>query len=392
MKSIRDINVQGKTVVVRADFDVPMAPDGTIVDDYRIQKALPTILGLQEQGAKHITIIAHLGQPVGRPRELVEHVESGNPRLSMKPIAHRLREILGEPTDDLEAIRLPGIDLPAYPITTTITLLENLRFDWRETKNDPVFAEELAALGDIYVYDAFAVAHRNHASTTTALVKTAELAAGIHLIEEVTSLSKLHANIQHPYCVVLGGAKIESKLPVIEQLLENVDNFLLAGVMSNTFAKGQGFDIKRSAVELDQVGLAIELYRQAPEKFVLPEDYVWQNDKIMDVGLRTREKFKQVIAEAKTIFWNGTLGVTSLSAQDFTFGTDDVANAIASNRDALSIVSGGDTVGQVNRAGINLDQFSFVSTGGGATLEFLAGKELPALKALGYNKIQNATS
>ena len=388
MKRIHDLDVHGKTVVVRADFDVPFTPDGAIADDYRIQKALPTILGLQEQGAKHIYLIAHLGQPVGRPREQVATVTLGNPRLTMEPIAQRLREILGEHIDDLGTIRIQGMDLPAYPISPTITLLENLRFDWREAKNDPAFAEELAALGDCYIYDAFAVAHREHASTVGAIKQSAEAAAGIHLVEEVASLSKLSVSIEHPYCVILGGAKIESKLPVIEQLIDHVDTFLLGGVMANTFAKGQGFDIKRSTVELEHVGLAVELYMQHPEKFVLPEDYVWQNEKIMDVGLHTREKFKQAIAAAKTIFWNGTLGVTSLTAQEFTFGTNDIAQAIADNKDALTIVSGGDTVGQVNAAKISLDNYSFVSTGGGATMEFLAGKTLPALKTLGYEPSQ----
>ena len=385
---MRELDVSGKTVVVRADFDVPFNPDGTIADDYRIEQALPTILGLQEQGAAHLYLIAHLGQPVNRPKELVEHVATGNARLTMKPVAVRLRELLGEHIDELETIRIAGIDLPAYPITPTITLLENLRFDWRESKNDPTFAEELAALGDCYVYDAFAVAHREHASTVGAIAQSAESAAGIHLMKEVVEISKLKASIQHPYVVILGGAKIESKLPVIEQLIENVDTFLLGGVMANTFAKSQGYDIKRSTVEPEQIGLAVELYKEHPEKFILPEDYVWQNEKIMDVGLKTREIFKAKIAEAKTVFWNGTLGVTSLTAQEFTFGTNDIAQAIADNKDALTIVSGGDTVGQVNEAKISLDNYSFVSTGGGATMEFLAGKELPALKALGYEPRQ----
>lgn len=388
---MRELDVQGKTVVVRCDFDVPMEQDGTISDDYRIEQALPTILGLQEQGAAHLYLIAHLSQPVSRPRETVANVATGNPRLTLAPVAVLLRELLGEHIDELETIQIQGTQLPAFPITPTITLLENLRFDWREAKNDPSFAEELAALGDSYVYDAFAVAHRDHASTVGALHHTAEAAAGIHLLKEVGQLSKLDEAIQHPYCVILGGAKIETKLPVIERLIDRVDTFLLGGVMANTFAKGQGFDIKRSTVELEQVGLAIELYKQYPEKFVLPTDYVWQNDKIMDIGTETRERFKQVIAGAKTIFWNGTVGVTSLTAQEFTFGTNDIAQAIADNKEALTIVSGGDTVGQINEIGIPLDHYSFVSTGGGATMEFLAGKELPALKALGY-KFQEASN
>lgn len=384
MKSMRELDVQGKIVVVRCDFDVPLLPDGTIDDDYRIEQALPTILGLQEQGASHLYLIAHLGQPVSRPRETVANVASGNPRLTLAPVAVRLRELLGEHIDELETIQIQGTELPAFPITPTITLLENLRFDWREAKNDPSFAEELAALGDCYIYDAFAVAHRDHASTVGALAKTAEVGAGIHLMKEVIHLSKLNDAIQHPYCVILGGAKIETKLPVIERLIDKVDQFLLGGVMANTFAKSQGYDIKRSTVELEQLGLAVELYKQYPEKFILPTDYVWQNEKIMDIGTETRERFKQVIAGAKTVFWNGTVGVTSLTAQEFSFGTNDIAQAIADNKEALTIVSGGDTVAQVSEAGIPLDHYSFVSTGGGATMEFLAGNELPALKALGY--------
>lgn len=392
MKSVRDLTIQGRTIVVRTDFDVPLTPDGRIDDDYRIQKALPTILSLQEQGAKHIFLLAHLGQPVGRPRELVEHVRAGNPRLTMEPVALRLREILGEPHDELETTRIEGLDLPGYRITPMITLIENLRFDWRETKNDPAFAAELAALGDCYVYDAFAVSHREHASTVGAIAQSPDNAAGFHLFEEVIALSKLHDNIQHPYVIILGGAKIETKLPVIERLIDQADTFLLGGVMANTFAKSQGFDTKRSTVETEQIGLAVELYKQYPTKFVLPEDYVWQNDKIMDIGTATRDRFKQVIAGAKTVFWNGTMGVTSLTAQEYSFGTNDIAAAIATNRKALTIVSGGDTVAQVNEAGVDLDRYTFVSTGGGATMEFLAGNELPALKALGYKHPQPAAT
>ncbi len=396
MNSVRDLAIQGKTVVVRADFDVPLTPDGAIDDGYRIEKALPTILSLQEQGAAHIYLLAHLGQPVGRPRELVEHVRAGNPRLSLAPVAERLRELLGEPADTVEPVPIEGLDLPGFPVTPTITLVENLRFDWRETKNDPGFAADLAALGDCYVYDAFAVAHREHASTVGAIAAAASHAAGFHLFEEVIALSKLHEHIEHPYVAILGGAKIETKLPVIERLLEQVDTFLLGGVMANTFAKSQGVDIKRSSVEPEQIALAVELFKQYPAKFVLPTDYVWQNDKIMDIGTDTRERFKQVIGGAKTVFWNGTVGVTSLTAQEFSFGTNDIAAAIAANRDALTVVSGGDTVAQVNEAGVDLARYTFVSTGGGATMEFLAGKELPALKALGYkfqeHGISNALS
>ena len=384
MRTVRDLECKGKIVVVRSDFDVPMSSDGTIIDDFRIRAALPTIQFLKEAGARQIILVAHLGRPVVRPREKIERIRQGNPRLSLEPIAKRLKKLLGESTEKINTRKFGEFPLPAFIITRGIYLVENIWFDWRETENDGVFARSIAQLGDQFVYDAFAVSHRAQASTSSAAKEAREAVAGLRLLQEVGSLSKLSIETAHPYVMVLGGAKVSTKLPVIERLLNHVDHFLLGGVMANTFAKAQGMDVKRSTVELSEVNTAGSLLKAHPEKFTLPEDYVWQQQKIMDIGTKTREHYRHELESAQEIFWNGTVGVTSLTAQDFKFGTQDIAKAIAANRQALTIVSGGDTVGAIHEAKISLESYSFVSTGGGATIEFLAGLKLPALEALGY--------
>ncbi len=384
MRTVRELEPKGRVVVVRTDFDVPMSAEGTILDDYRIRAALPTITYLKDSGAKQIILISHLGRPVVRPREKFERIKAGNPRLSLEPVAWRLKELLGETSETLSTRQLGEFPLPAFIVTRGVYLVENIRFDWREAENDGVFGRSIAHLGDTFVYDAFAVAHRAHASTAGATKEAREPAAGLRLLQEVGSLAKLSIEINHPYVCVLGGSKVSTKLPVIDRLAPHVDTFLLGGVMANTFAKAQGMDTKRSTVELEQLNAAETLLRTHPSKFVLPEDYVWQNQKIMDIGPKTRERYIEILASAQMIFWNGTVGVTSLTAQDFKFGTQDIAKAIAANQQALTIVSGGDTVGTINEAEIDLAKYSFVSTGGGATLEFIAGLRLPALDALGY--------
>lgn len=382
MHSLRETEVKGKSVVVRIDCDVPLNAQGAITDDFRLRAALPTLNYLTEQGAKQIILVGHLGRPVGRPKERIQHTIAGNPRLSMEPVALRLRELLSEVSESLNQRQLGNLELPAYILRRGLYLLENIRFDWRELANDAELGAELAGLGEVYVFDAFATAHRAQASTEAALRASQQAVAGLRFAEEVDTLHKFFAEMSAPFVAILGGAKTETKLPVIERLIDRADYILLGGVMANTFAKSQGQDLKRSTIDTEQIARAVELYKEAPSKFILPDDYVWQNDKIMDIGPKTRERFKELIGSAKTIFWNGTLGVTSLSAQEFRFGTDDVARAIANNRQALSVVSGGDTVGTLNEANIDLAQYSFVSTGGGATLEYLANKPLPSLLAL----------
>lgn len=385
MKLLTDTDVKGKYVVARLDLDDPIGPGGGLESDFRIRASLRTLEYLKSHGAKRIVVVTKLGRPVTRVRERMERIIAGNARLSVAPVAHRMREILGNPVDKLTRREIEQFPLPGYVIDRGIILLENSRFDWRETANDRSFATELAALGDLYVFDAFAMAHRAEASTV-GIAGQIELVAGLQMTDEVETLERLTKSITGPFVCVLGGAKLETKLPVIARLLPRVDTFLLGGVMANTFAKASGEeDVKRSVVGSEtEVALAAKLLKKARKKFLLPKDYLWHTGKIMDIGPESRTQFAAEIARAKTVFWNGTMGVTSLSAQDFKFGTLDVARALADNREALAVVSGGDTVGVLMDEEVDLGKFSFVSTGGGSTLKFLAGDELPVLRALDY--------
>ncbi|MCA9388181.1 phosphoglycerate kinase [Candidatus Berkelbacteria bacterium] len=382
MQNLKEFNFKGKKVVIRTDYDVPLNQDGEIVDDYRIKASLPTIEYLQSQGVKEIYLVAHLGRPVLRPREKFSNIQAGNVRLGLGAVALRLKELLNIDSESLNTKEIKPLGIPAYIITRGVYLLENIRFDWRETDNNGELGRQLAQLGDYYIYDAFAVAHRTHASTAAAIKEARVALPGLQLLSEIDHLDQLKTEIKHPFVCVLGGAKAKSKIPVMQELIDSVDTFLLGGVIANTFLKAEGVDVKRSTVELAEVKESADLIKQAPQKFVLPEDYTWQSGKIMDIGQKARQNFKQKIHDAKTIFWNGTVGVTSLNAQDFKFGSEEVARAIATNQQALKIISGGDTVGFVNEIGLNLHQFSFVSTGGGATLKYLAGEKLPAMEEL----------
>lgn len=382
MKKLQDVDVTGKHVVVRVDFDDPIRPDGTLESDFRLRACLPTIEYLRSHGAKQIVLVSKLGRPVVRPREHVDNIIQGNPNLTMEPVAKHLRKILGKSTDRLTVRQIEDFPLPAYVIDRGLYLLENIRFDWREGANDPDFAKELASLGDVYVFEAFAMLASPPEASTAGVVPFTEFVAGLQVQREVETLGKLQQDIQHPYVIVLGGAKTETKLPVIDRLFDSADALLLGGVMANTFAKSQGIDVKRSVVDDAQLSVANQLYKRDPNKFLVPRDYVWQNEKIMDIGEQARVEFALKIQSAKTIFWNGTLGVTSISARDFAFGSLEIAKAIAANRAATSIICGGDTVGLLQEQSINLSDYTFVSTGGGSTLKFLAGEELPVLQAL----------
>lgn len=384
MKLLTDTDVKGKFVVARIDCDEPISIAGELVSDFRVRAALPTIEYLRSHGAKQIVLVAHLGRPVVRQREQLGLIMQGNARLSAKPVAARLRELVGKPIESINTRRVEGFSLPAFIIDRGLYLIENIRFDWRETANDDSLGKELASLGDLYVFDAFADAHRAHASTT-AVAKHTEVVAGLQLQREVEHLGQLVRESGRPFVAVMGGAKMETKVPVIQYLLDKVDLFLLGGVLANTFARASGEeDVKRSVVDEAQVELASQLLKDHRQQFVLPIDYVWQTDKIMDIGPKTRARMAEEIGRAQTVFWNGTLGVTSTTAQEFKYGSLEVARAIGKNRSATTIVSGGDTVGLLEEQAIDLGQFTFVSTGGGATLEFLAGQELPALRELGY--------
>ncbi|MBI2589942.1 phosphoglycerate kinase [Candidatus Berkelbacteria bacterium] len=381
MKQLSETDVQGKYVVARVDFDDPLTPTGQLASDVRMRACLPTIEYLRTHGAKRIILVSKLGRPVMRPKERVELIQAGNPRLSLKPVALHLKTLLGLQPEKLGETFIENFPLPAYIIDKGLHLFENIRFDWREGANDDLFAADLASLGDLYVFDAFAMAHRAEASTV-GVAKHIPIVAGFQLAKEIENLSKLNARIQHPFMLVLGGAKTETKLPLIERFFDRADLFLLGGVMANTFAKAQGINVKRSTVDDNQLEKANGFYKRDPSKFALPSDFVWQNEKTMDLGSKTRDMFKERLASAKTIFWNGTLGVTSLTAQEFKFASLDIARSIANNQSALTIVSGGDTIGFLDEQKVDFNQFTFVSTGGGATLEFLAGLKLPALEIL----------
>ncbi len=388
-QSVRDLDVRGKRVLVRVDFNVPVK-DGTVTDDTRIQKALPTIRHLLSEGA-HPLLISHLGRPKGEP----------DPKYAMDPVAKRLEELLGEPVTKLDAAVGPEVEEALENWDGRgVVLLENSRFYPGETKNDPGFSEQLASLADLYVDDAFGAAHRAHA-TTVGVAERLPAAAGLLLEQEVDYLDGLLESPERPFVAILGGAKVSDKLGVIESLLGVADTLLIGGAMCFTFFKAQGYEIGGSLVEDDYLEEAKRLMDEAGEKLVLPVDIVVAEkmeegagaetvgvDGIpagkmgLDVGPRTVEVFEEHISGARTIFWNGPMGVFEIDA--FAKGTEGVARAVAAasaEGEATSVIGGGDSVAAVRKLGLE-DEMSHISTGGGASLEYVEGKELPGVAAL----------
>jgi phosphoglycerate kinase len=361
-RSVRDLDVRDKRVLVRVDFNVPVK-DGEVTDDTRIRRALPTIRYLLEEGARPI-LISHLGRPKGEP----------DPKYAMDPVAARLQELLGEP----------------------VKLLENSRFYPGETSNDPEFADQLAALADLYVNDAFGAAHRAHA-TTVGVAERQLAAAGFLMEEEIDYLDKVLKDPERSFVAILGGAKVSDKLGVIESLLGTADSLLIGGAMCFTFFKAQGYEIGNSLVEDDYLEEAKRLMAEAGDRLVLPVDVVVTEameedaesetvpvDGIpagrmgLDIGPKTVDLFSEHISGASTIFWNGPMGVFEIDA--FAKGTEGVARAVAESG-ATSVVGGGDSVAAVNKLGLE-DRMSHISTGGGASLEYVEGKELPGIAVL----------
>ncbi len=383
-KTVRDVDLKGKRVLMRADFNVPLE-DGKITDDTRIRAALPTIKYILDQGASLI-LMSHLGRPKGP-----------DPALSLKPVAARLSELLGREVkmapdcvgDEVKAMAealKPG----------EVMLLENTRFHKGESKNDPEFAAQLAALGEIFVNDAFGTAHRSHASNV-GVSQHLPAVAGFLIEKEIEFLSKATENPEHPYVVILGGAKVSDKIGVIENLLGKADTILIGGGMANTFFKAKGLEVGDSLVEDEALELARDLMTRAGGKLVLPVDVVvadaFDNDanrkvvpvdavepgwRILDIGPQTVALFKEKLANAKTVVWNGPMGVFEMP--NFARGTFEIAQILA-DLDAVTIIGGGDSASAVNQAGV-ADKVSHVSTGGGASLEFLEGKVLPGIAAL----------
>jgi phosphoglycerate kinase len=382
--SIRDLDLKNKTVFIRVDFNVPLAPGGQeITSDKRIRASLPTIKYALEQGAG-VILASHLGRPKGKP----------NPEMSLKPVAARLAELLGKPVK--MAPDCIGPEVAAMkPAPGEVLLLENLRFHPQEEKNDPEFSRQLAALADLYVNDAFGSAHRAHASTVGMIQFMPKAAAGLLMDKELEWLGKATTNPERPCIAILGGAKVSDKIEVIKNLLKFADELLIGGAMAYTFMRAQGKTTGRSLVEEDKIDLAKELLATAGARLKLPVDHVVvaelkegapfdvvetiPGDKLgVDIGPKTIASFEAVIAAAKTIIWNGPMGV--FEKPPFDKGTVALAKAVA-NSGAVSVVGGGDSEKAIKSAGVS-DKITHISTGGGASLEFLSGIELPGVAAL----------
>jgi phosphoglycerate kinase len=382
--SIRDLDLKNKRVFIRVDFNVPLAPGGQeITSDKRIKASLATIQYALDHGAGLI-LASHLGRPKGKV----------NPEMSLKPVAERLSKLLGRPVKMAPDCIGPEVEA-MKPAPGDVLLLENLRFHPGEEKNDPGFSRKLAALCDVYVNDAFGSAHRAHASTVGMIAFVPKAAAGLLMEEELQYLTMATTNPARPSIAILGGAKVSDKIEVISNLAKIVDRLLIGGAMAYTFLKAQGQPTGKSLVEDDKLDLARNLLKSVGAKMMLPVDHVVVSelkegapnevvekvpgDKMgVDIGPKTVDAFAKVIAGAKTVIWNGPMGV--FEKPPFDKGTVAVAKAVAQSG-ATSIVGGGDSEKAVKSAGV-AEKISHVSTGGGASLEFLAGIKLPGVEAL----------
>lgn len=388
-QSVKDILVRGKRVLVRVDFNVPMDDNQNITDDTRIRAALPTVQYLMGEGAR-ILLVSHFGRPKGQV----------DPKYSLVPIAKRLGELLGQPVPIAPDCVGPEVEKMASQLQEgQVLLLENVRFHGEEEKNDPDFAKALAGLADIFVNDAFGTAHRAHASTE-GVAHYIPAVAGFLMQKEVEIMGKALADPARPFVAIIGGAKVSDKIGVIENLLNKVDALIIGGGMANTFLKALDIQVGKSLVEKDKVPLAKELITKARERKVellLPVDAVVtkefkadaqfrtisvkeiaEDEMALDIGPKSSEIFSRYIETAQTIVWNGPMGVFEMDS--FAKGTEKVAQAVA-KCPGITIVGGGDSVAAVEKMGV-ADQLTHISTGGGASLEFLEGKVLPGVEAL----------
>lgn len=389
-KTVKDINVQGKRVIVRCDFNVPMK-DGAISDDIRIVAALPTVRYLLQQGAK-VILMSHMGRPEGEP----------NMKYTLKPVADRLAELLEQEVLFVSSPTVVDDEVKAAAEALEdgqVMLLENVRFRKEETKNGADFAKELASLADIFVNDAFGTAHRAHASTA-GIASYLPAVSGFLIEKEVEFLGNAVENPKRPFVAIMGGAKVGDKIPVIENLLKKVDTLIIGGGMAYTFFKAEGLEIGTSILDKDSLELAPQLLKKAEDagvKMLLPVDVVaadeFKNDAKsvivdkdaipqdmmgMDIGPKTVELYKEAIADAQTIVWNGPMGVFEMD--NFAKGTRAIAEALAESK-AVTVIGGGDSAAAVEQFGL-ADKMTHISTGGGASLEFLEGKVLPGVAVL----------
>jgi phosphoglycerate kinase len=397
--SIRDLDLKHKHVFIRVDFNVPLSEDGTeILDDTRIKETLPTIEYAIRQHAK-VILASHLGRPKGKP----------DPKYSLRPIVDRLRVLLDHRIGDQvnvafapDCVGEVATELARKLEDGKVLLLENLRYHAEEEANDPAFSKKLAALCDVYVNDAFGSAHRGHASTEGITHFVKEKAAGLLMEKELKYMGEALEAPRKPFVAIIGGAKVSDKIKVIDNLLDKVDALLIGGGMAYTFLKAKGQSVGKSLVETDKLDIALAALKKAEEKgvrFLLPVDHILA-DKFaanaetqafmgdgpfpadwmaLDIGPETIELFATEISLASTVIWNGPMGVFEMPA--FAVGTNAIAEAVADNADAITIVGGGDSVSAVKQAGVS-SRITHISTGGGASLEFLEGKKLPGVEAL----------
>ncbi|GAA4381350.1 phosphoglycerate kinase [Hymenobacter koreensis] len=395
MQTLDQYHFAGKKALVRVDFNVPLDKEYRITDDTRIRAATPTVKKILADGGS-VVLMSHLGRPKGGPEE----------KYSLRHLVQRLSDEYGVPVKFApDAVGDEALQLAQGLQPGEVLLLENLRFHAEEEKGDAGFSQKLARLGDVYVNDAFGTAHRRHASTAVVAESfPQDRVAGYVLQGEIDNAKKVLEEAERPFTAIMGGAKISDKILIIEQLLDKVDNLLIGGGMAYTFAKAQGGNIGSSLLEADKMDLALRLINMAKEKgvnLVLPTDSVIAdkfandaqtkvatNDQIpygwmgLDIGPDARQKFADIIRQSKTILWNGPMGVFEMSS--FAAGTEDVAKAIAdaTANGAFSLIGGGDSAAAVNQLGFS-DRVSYISTGGGALLEYMEGKTLPGVEALG---------
>ena len=390
IKTISELDIAGRRLFIRVDFNVPLTPEGKVSDDTRIRESLATIKLAIEKGAR-VVLASHLGRPKGKVDK----------KYTLEPVAERLAELLDadvaltdEPVGD--GARKVVNDLRAG----AVALLENLRFSPGEEANDEAFSRALASYADVYVNDAFGTAHRAHASTAGITKFVAAKGMGLLMEREVKFLGKLLGDVERPFVAIIGGAKVSDKIGVLDNLLGRVDQMLIGGAMANTFLKAKGGQLGRSLVEADKLPLARSFLKKAEEANIdvlLPRDAVAaagikaesgrvvqamvvpEDLAALDIGPETARGFADAIARAKTIFWNGPMGV--FESEPFAGGTMAVAKAVAGAEGALSVVGGGDSVAAIHQSGL-ADKITHISTGGGASLEFLEGKRLPGLAAL----------
>ena len=390
-KTVRDIELKGKKVFLRCDFNVPLDDNRNITDDRRIQAALPTVQYLMEQGARTV-IASHLGRPKGKP----------DMQYSLAPVAERLSELLGQQVQFVSEPEVtgPGVKQAVEELAPgAVLLIENVRFRPEETENDPAFSAELAALGEVFVNDAFGTAHRAHCSTA-GIAEHLPAVSGFLMEKEILFFENLLQSPAHPFTAVLGGSKVSDKIPLIENLLDKVDTILVGGGMAYTFLKAKGYETGSSLLDEESLELAANIMKKADEAgvtFLIPKDSIcapeFKNDSPsevyasenmpqgqmgLDIGPATMEQYRKVIMDSATVVWNGPMGVFEMD--QFAGGTKAVAQAM-NDTEAVTVIGGGDSAAAVRKIDLE-DGISHISTGGGASLEYLEGKVLPGVACL----------